>query len=157
MITAESNAPREGPVPLTHTDVIVERIQAPIARVWAVVSDHGSIGSYVERVVVNRVEGRGVGAVRYIANPDGELRERLETLDSQTHSLSYSVVDPSPLTMTHYLGIVQLAPEGDGACRIMWSGRFATGSTPDPRAQKAGLEQFYRGAIAGLQSLLAKP
>lgn len=154
-MTPDRKDAHEGGVALTHTDVVIERIEAPMARVWAVLADHGSIGSYVARVVVRRVEGRGVGAVRFIAHPDGEIRERLETLDPEAHSLSYRLLDPSPLPMTHYVGTVRLAPDGDHACHIMWSGRFDTGSSPSPEAQKAGLEQFYRGAIEGLSALLA--
>ncbi len=142
--------------PLTHTDVIVETLEAPLARVWAILSDHGSIGSYVAGVKVLRVEGEGVGAIRFIANPAGEVCERLETLDAGTHSFSYRVLDHSPIEMKDYVGSVQLKALGADACEIQWSGRFATGSVANPAAQKAGLGQFYRGAIAGLRALLAK-
>lgn len=141
-------------VALTHTDVVVERLAAPVARVWAVLADHGAIGSYVAGLKVARVEGQGVGAVRVIANPAGEVRERLETLDPATHSLSYRLLDPSPLPMTNYVGSVRLAADGADGCRVEWSGRFATASVRDPQAQKRGLEQFYRGAIGGLRALL---
>jgi hypothetical protein len=141
---------------ITRTDLISERIDFPIDRVWPVLSDFGGVARYMQGVEVQSVEGDGVGAIRNIPGPNGMIRERLDAFDAAQHRFSYRVLDPSPLAMAGYVGEVVLKPEPPQACRIEWQGGFTTASATDPETQKKGLETFYRTSIAGLKAVLAQ-
>ena len=137
----------------TYTDIVRERIEAPLDAVWPILADFGGRGRYVPSAQVERVEGEGVGCVRVIPGPRGEVRERLEAFDAAGHAYSYRVLDGSPVNMRGYVSDLKVVAEGDGACRVDWGGRFETASAKDAVTQKKGLEQFYRNAIAAVAKL----
>jgi hypothetical protein len=72
-------------------------IDALAFSVWQVIGDFGSAGQYLALVVICKVEGAGVGALRALTNTDGSvILERLETLDETAHSLSYALLSDTP-------------------------------------------------------------
>jgi hypothetical protein len=132
--SAEGGAAGRGLV-FKATEPVVELLDAPIARVWAILADFGGVGRYMKGVEVGSVVGTGVGAVRTIPLPNGTVRERQESLDPERFAYSYRVLDPSPLAMSDYLAEVRLEPAGAGACKIEWRGGFAMPSDADAGRQ----------------------
>jgi len=142
---------------ITYTDVVRERVEAPLEAVWKILADFGGIGRYVKGADVSHLEGpqQGVGCVRVIPRGDQATRERMETYDAAGHAYSYAVLEGSPVAMEGYVGEVKVVPLDGNACMVEWGGRFETASAPDPGAQKKGLEKFYRNAIDGVRTLVA--
>lgn len=100
-------------------------IAASVDKVWAIVRDFGNLEWGGIRGVT--LEGNGVGAVRTFSAQGLTLRERLETIDDLGHTLSYSILEPSPLPWVGHLAQIALFP-APGGTRVEWSGRFqATG------------------------------
>ena len=70
------------------------------------------------------MEGSGVGAIRTLTLDNGAtVVERLESLDEQSKSLSYSFVD-SPMQVSGYVATMQIEDSGENQCEITWSSVF---------------------------------
>jgi NADPH:quinone reductase len=73
-------------------------INAPIERVWRTVGDFNSLAFWMPGMKDSTIEDgkspTAVGAVRALsmAGSKDKLRERLENLDSETHTITYSVL-----------------------------------------------------------------
>lgn len=96
-------------------------ISAPVDKVWAIVRDVGNLawGGIPGTVL----EGEGVGAIRTFTAQGVTIRERLETLDDLGHTLSYTILEPSPVPWTGHLARIALLQEPSGT-HVEWSGRF---------------------------------
>ena len=117
-------------------------INAPAKWVWETVSAFSGLDKYLAMIVKTTTEGSGVGA---------QLHERLEKLDDQARSLTYSILK-SPLPIENYLGIIAVRDTGDGKCEVTWS---ATSDTPQD--QESAMTDMLSGAFAsgidGLEKL----
>lgn len=131
---------------------IEERIEAPVAEVWALFRDFGGVERYTPGLEGCEVEGEGLGAIRTLTLPGGAvLRERLERLDDGDTTLQYSILD-GPLPVQNYLATVKLHAEQD-ACRVQWSSDFEAPDLDDAAA--IGLiEGVYRGGLEGMRKAL---
>jgi hypothetical protein len=103
-------------------------ISAPLDKVWAIVRDFGNLewGG----IPGTTLAGTGVGAVRTFSARGLTIRERLESFDDLGHTLSYSIVEPSPLPWTGHLARIALRAE-PGGTRVEWSGRFVATTLSD--------------------------
>lgn len=123
-------------------------ITAPIDDVWKVVSDFG--GFIGAQGLPAEVEGQGVGAVRKVTLGSAVIIERLEGIDEENRSTSYSIVE-GPLPATGYLATIRLEPAGEAATRIHWSSTFEpSGGMSDADVAEI-IANVHRGGIKGLQ------
>lgn len=122
-------------------------IKAPVDDVWKVVSDFG--GFIEAQGLPVETEGQGVGMLRKITFGSAVIVERLESLDDESHSTSYSIVE-GPLPVTGYLSTIRLTPAAE-ATRIDWSSTFEPAAGMSDADANQIIEGVYRGGIEGLQ------
>jgi hypothetical protein len=137
------------------TVTVNDTFDAPVERVWPLVSDFGGLVGIVPGVEECRVEGSGLGADRVIPTADGgSVVERLTWLDHDNHALSYSIVSGSPFPWQRYVATVKLTPAGDRT-DIEWQGNFDPDEgVPEEKVAKiAG--KLYAAMIGGYKSALA--
>jgi len=126
-------------------------VPAGIEDVWKVVSDF--VGVIALMGVPVESEGEGVGMTRSVAMGGAKITERLEAVDPDTYSTSYSIVS-GPIPVKGYLSTIRLTPGGDHATHLTWSGRFEPDGISDADAVKM-IEQVYAGGIKGIQKHFA--
>src|SRR5436309_3333862 len=103
------------------TVVAVSRvIDAPVERVWALVSDFGRLDRWTLEPITCTLEGEGVGAVRTVDAPRRHVRERLDALDDTARRLSYSFVDAVPLPVDDLVSTIEVRG-ADAQCEVHWS------------------------------------
>ena len=139
-----SAATAEGPGRVLQRVVRSTIIDAPIARVWAVLRDFNSHDQWHEVVEASRIEGdeRGdqVGCVRSFTLKDGHrIREQLLTLSDREHKSTYCIVEAT-VPLQRYVATVMLKPVTDGDRTFWhWESTFAT---------PPGMERELRDMVA---------
>jgi NADPH:quinone reductase-like Zn-dependent oxidoreductase/uncharacterized protein YndB with AHSA1/START domain len=130
-------------------------IDAPIARVWAVLRDFNSHDQWHDAVESSRIEGdeapTQVGCVRSFALKDGQrIREQLLTLDDRQYKSTYCIVEAT-VPLERYVATVTLKPVTDGDRTFWhWESTFAT-----PPGQERELRDMVAQGVyeAGFQNL----
>lgn len=136
------------------TVTVTENINASADRVWAVLSDFGGIkvGGPITSV---EVEGKGVGMVRTLGLGGGKVVERLDRFDPSARVFAYSIInDDCPLPVSGYSATVQITDNGNGTCKVDWTGRFEPKGASEADASKV-VEGIYRGGIAAARQATA--
>jgi NADPH:quinone reductase-like Zn-dependent oxidoreductase/uncharacterized protein YndB with AHSA1/START domain len=106
-------------------------IDAPIARVWAVLRDFNSHDQWHDAVASSRIEGDErsdqIGCVRSFTLKDGHrIREQLLTLSDTEHRSTYCIVEAS-VPLQRYVATVTLKPVTDGNRTFWhWESTFTT-------------------------------
>jgi uncharacterized protein YndB with AHSA1/START domain len=141
-----------------HTIDVHHDIQAPLERVWRYLEDFADIQAWwpTDRAVgIERVEleGEGVGQIRHIYSVGfpNAVSERLDFLDSASHTLKLSIVGRRPAGLLEYRATGRLTALGPGACRMTYHSEFATreGRAETAKAFLLGLYQLmFRGLEA---------
>jgi hypothetical protein len=108
-------------VELAH---VVRELDKPLDAVWARLADFANVDRIYPKdgigpfAAIDRVEaqGEGVGTVRtvYLANGVRGI-ERLEAIDPEQHSFSYSMLPPPVVPVDDYYATVSLSAIGPGA------------------------------------------
>ena len=125
-------------------------IQEPANDVWSVVSNFGALDQFVEAIKECTSDGNGVEAVRTLTLQDGtEVNEKLETLDEQNHTLTYSIVS-SPLPIENYTGTMKIRKTDKNAPEFTWSSTFEAKNNATDE-MKETLEGLYQLGVEGLQ------
>jgi uncharacterized protein YndB with AHSA1/START domain len=119
-------------------------IDAPIARVWAVLRDFNSHDQWHDVVAESRIEGGEksdqVGCVRSFSLKDGHrIREQLLTLDDREYKSTYCIVEAT-VPLQRYVATVTLKPVTDGN-RTFWHWESTFGTPP-------GMERELREMVA---------
>lgn len=131
---------------------VVKSISAPADQVWASVRQFSGIENFVPMIAASEVEGSGVGAKRICTTGDGsKLVERLEALDDQNRSLSYSISE-SPIPMEGYYSTMTVRDLGSGRCEVSWSSRFESADDAADELKNM-MEGVYNSGIDGLENL----
>jgi len=106
-------------------------IDAPIARVWAVLRDFNSHDQWHDAVEASRIEGDErsdqVGCIRNFTLVDGNrIREQLLTLSDTDHRSTYCIVEAT-VPLQRYVATITLKPVTDGSRTFWhWESTFAT-------------------------------
>ena len=130
-------------------------INAGAPEVWGSLRDFNGLPKFV-RGMTSSVEGAGPGAVRTLTMPDGgTVVERLERLDDNDMSLSYSIVRGT-LEADDYLATIRVRVLGPAQCEVDWSSR-CTPRGPHGEAIKSALEALYAAGVKGLKRLHEGP
>lgn len=128
------------------------RIQAPAEKVWQTVGDFNGLPKFVEAATKSSMEGEGVGALRTLTLPDGaEIVEKLESLDDEAKSLSYSILS-GPLPVDGYIANMKISAAGAEACELEWSSTFEPKGVSEAEAREA-IEGIYNMGFAGLKNI----
>ena len=109
-------------------------IDRPAEAAWQVLSDFAAACNYLSAVVECRVEGVGVGAQRILTSADGStIVERLVSLDSPAHRLSYLLLSDTPFR--ECLTTVSVRDLGPGKSEAEWSAAFEAEGIPANEAE----------------------
>jgi carbon monoxide dehydrogenase subunit G len=126
---------------------------ASAAAVWEKLADFGGIGGWMPGVQGCGLDGEGVGAVRSVSLGGMQIKERLESFDTDGRSLSYSITE-GPLPVQNYLAVIQVSETGAGACRVDWTASFDLPEGVGEESIAPALAGAYGGALKALQSQL---
>jgi len=130
-------------------------INAPIERVWRTVGDFNGLPAWMPGMKDSSVEGgkspTAVGAVRCLSmtGSKDKLRERLEKLDQETHTITYAVLE-GPLPVRNIVTTMHLRPITDSYGTLgEWSTQFET----EPGKEEEGRQFMARVFGAGFRGL----
>ena len=136
---------------------VVETIEVAASpdKTWALVGDFAGLVGWFPAVTESKVEGSGIGALRYLAMPDGnKLTERQEARDEAGRSYDYTAI-AGALPCTDYRSRIAVTPSGAGS-RITWTATFLP-IEGAPVDAVAFIGEVYRGGLAGAKAVLEKP
>jgi hypothetical protein len=129
------------------TVTVTETIKGQAGQVWALLSDFAGI-QVGGPITSFETEGDGVGMVRTIGMGGGRIVERLDEHDADAMRFAYSIInDDCVLPVSAYSARVKVTDQGDGTCRVDWSGSFEPKGVPEAEAVQL-VEGIYRGGIA---------
>ena len=135
-------------------------IDAPIARVWAVLRDFNSHDRWHAVVDQSRIE-RGersdrVGCVRSFTLKDGNrIREQLLTLDDREYRSTYRIVEAT-VPLQRYVATVTLKPVTDGNRTFWhWESTFATPPGMERELRDMVAQGVYEAGFVNLRQHLA--
>lgn len=130
-------------------------INAPIERVWRTASDFNGLPAWMpgmkDSVIEDGKKPTEIGAVRKLGMIGSKdvLRERLEKLDADTHTITYSVLE-GPLPVKKIVTSMHLRPITDSYGTLAeWSTQFET----DPGKEEEGEQFMARVFGAGFRAL----
>jgi hypothetical protein len=128
------------------------RLNASADAVWKVLREFNGLPVFIAAIKKSTMEGSGVGAVRTLTLEGGgpPIVEKLEALDDQAKTLSYSIVT-SPLPLTNYLAKVDAIDLG-AQCEVKWQSTFEPRGATEAEAVKV-VEGVYSAAFEGLHKL----
>jgi hypothetical protein len=132
------------------TVTVNDTFDAPVERVWPLVSDFGGLVGIMRGVEECRLEGSGLGVDRIV---NGAIVERLTWLDHDDHAFSYTIVS-GPIPFRRYVATVKLSPAGERT-DIEWEGNFEPDGVPEEEAAEMA-RKIYTGGIKGYKSALAR-
>ena len=134
---------------------VEDEIAAPIDAVWACFADFGDLKGWAPGTPSVRVEGSGVGAVRFVSSEgQPEIRERLAAYDAGRHTFAYEMLD-SPFQFTNYVATVRLHAVDAKRTRIEWSATFEPKDGAPAEQVVALIENIYGMFIGKLKTTLA--
>lgn len=112
--------------------------------VWKTVGD---FRRFIEAVGADAVfEGEGIGTLRTISSPRGDLVERLDAVDNDSRTLTYAVLDPSPLPVKNYLATLHVVAVGADRSKVEWEAKFeAADDVPEEKALRVISRTFQGG------------
>jgi hypothetical protein len=132
---------------LTAETTIEERVDAPVERVWALLSDFSAITRRTPGIADFSIAGSGVGMIRSFRVGDGPmLRERVEAFDPANHFFAYALLPPA--FMDDHYSEVRMRADGAGACIVTWMGRCTVHSAEELAQRRAFFETVFRNGIA---------
>src|SRR5262249_45277673 len=102
-------------------------IDAPLERVWNLVSNFNNVGRWhpdVTSSVLDVGSGKETGSERTVRLRNGmTIRERLIAIASHDHFYTYSVIE-SPLPMRNHESKIRLVSVSNFQTRVIWTARF---------------------------------
>ena len=130
-------------------------INAPLERVWRVVSDFNGLPAWMPGMKTSEIEpgktDKEIGAVRKLtmAGTKDLLRERLDVLDPKEFLINYSVL-AGPLPVSNVRTSIRLRPITDIYGTLgEWSSEFAT----EKGKEEEGEQYMSRVLGAGFRAL----
>jgi NADPH2:quinone reductase len=136
-------------------------IDAPVARVWAVLRDFNSHDRWHDVVAESRIEGDErsdqVGCVRSFMLKDGNrIREQLLTLSDSEHKSTYCIVEAT-VPLQRYVATVTLKPVTDGDRTFWhWESSFATPPGRERELSQMVARDVYEAGFANLRRYLER-
>ncbi len=127
-------------------------IDAPIDPVWETFADFGAFLDWMPNEHAGiEVRGDGPGMVRTLVIPGyGRIGERLDHIDPDSFSLSYTLVEGQPLGMVEYAAEIRFAVVDAKRCVAHWRGEFRAAPGVDETTIAAQLQSSYAGMSAAL-------
>ncbi|GAA3425810.1 SRPBCC family protein [Streptosporangium sandarakinum] len=128
-------------------------IDASADEVWSYLRDFGNLAEWLPGIsscVFEEGEG-GPGTVRRIEGAGGLFRERLLTLDDDSRSATYEILE-SPLPVREYRAVYRVHPVTDtGRAFVEWSAAFETdGGADEAKVTRNMVRYIFAPGLAAL-------
>ncbi len=127
-------------------------MKAPAREAWSILSN---FGGFMEWAGIDqgkiRVEGEGIGMIRHLATPIGELGERLTHLDQKARQIGYEIAYGEPIGMQSYQALITVISEDQSNCTIDWSGQFVPVEPEAVEEVTAALSGSYQNMHQSLE------
>jgi len=133
---------------------VKQELPVPADKLWNLVADFGNV-PWIPGGENVRLEGKGPGMVRIFAGPNGEIRERLESVDAAKKSLVYTIPQGVPFPVTGYRATMAVADAGKGRSTLTWTCECQPAGVTEAEASKA-IEGMYGLMIGWIRDHLAK-
>jgi carbon monoxide dehydrogenase subunit G len=130
-----------------------EDYAASAADLWQKLADFGGLAGWMPGVKSCEVKGEGIGAVRTLVMGPMKVVERLESLDTEGRSLSYSLLE-GPMPLENFLATIQVAETSPSSCRVDWSATFDLPEGVSEGQVAPAREGGYRGGLKTLKQLV---
>lgn len=128
-------------------------IDAPIDRVWAVISNFADLKRWHPMVKECVTTGEGEGAVRRIAFEGWWVSEMLSKLDDAGHSLTYRVTESSRPETVGAFGTISLTSLSASTTQVDWLTQQTDGN-PHAAALDEQLSAYYPQRVNHLRAAL---
>ncbi|TAK19456.1 MAG: SRPBCC family protein [Nitrosarchaeum sp.] len=127
-------------------------INAPPAKVWEIIRSFDGVERYIPMVLTSEINGNHAGCerrcnIRFGPNQTANLVERLDSIDDNTRTLKYSIID-APQPFPGLKGTVKVSNR-EGKSEVVWSGDL---QNSDKQASMM-LSGIYKMALDGLKKL----
>jgi hypothetical protein len=144
---------------------VVEAIEidAPAAKVWALVADFEAGWPKWHPAIEASAADKAntVGSVRHLTIKGGKfLDEELESHDPETMSLKYRIKSGDALPVTNYSSTIKVSSIGEAKCSVEWRGAFYRGfpnNNPPPElndeAAITAVTEVYRTGLTNLKAV----
>ena len=135
-----------------ETISLAEEAPAPAPRIWAILADFGGFLDWAHTHANGtiEVEGDGVGMIRHLDMGTGRMGERLDRLDHESRTLTYSLAYGEPLGMDRYRARVRVEELEEGRSLLHWTGEYSSSESEKLAAIGATLTQVYAGFTQAL-------
>ncbi len=118
---------------------------------WKVLGDFSDL-SWVPAVHHHEFEGEGPGMLRHMyLDETTAIVEKLEVLDEENKTISYSIPVNNPLPVDDYFATMTIDETGADSCRLEWS---CTWSAPRDMTEEEAVESvtaFYGSLLPGIE------
>ena len=132
--------------------VVTEEVRASAEQIWAVIRDFKTLAENNAAIESCVVDGEGEGATRTLVTGGVTVKERLDALDDNSMTLTYSIVE-GDLPITDYQAQVTIEKQSDESSIVHWQGQCEPAGIDEATA-KTLVRGIYVSSIAGLKQLL---
>lgn len=138
------------------TMAVARKAAVPVEAAWAAVSRIGRLDVWFPSIATCRVDGDGVGALRYMTLArGGSIVDRVDGIDHARRRLVYDRIE-SPFPVSSYVGTVEVLESFDGRAVVVWTVNFVSAPQDSDRV-KAQLEAGIGAGVEGLCADLERP
>jgi len=101
---------------------ITAKMDVPAPRAWEAIRAFGRLDVWFPAMAECRIEGDGVGAMRYLTLEGGlgEITDQLLAIDDDSRRLTYRRTE-SPFPVTSYIGNVEVFSSFDSLAVVVWT------------------------------------
>ena len=118
-------------------------------KVWKLIGGFNALPDWHPAVEKSELEEEGQQR-RLSLVGGGTIIERLENIDEDSRTYSYTIAD-SPLPLTNYKSTIKVTGEGEN-CTVEWSSDFAVAGTSEGEGMEA-VRGIYQAGFDNLQKM----
>jgi hypothetical protein len=128
-------------------------VSVPAANAWAVISDFEGFIQVIG-LPVSLAGPDGAGRERVIGHPDGDIVERLESVDDAHMTLTYRMVTPGPMPVADYAAELSVTPVDSSSATVTWSAHFAAAPGRTDAEGLAAVQDVFDGGLRQVAAYL---
>lgn len=127
------------------------QLPASAEEVWKMIGSFNGLPQWHPGVESSTLEHDGrVRRLKLLGG--GEIVEQLEKHDDESFTYSYGIVN-SPLPVANYHSTIRIVDDGEGSCKVEWSGEFDPTIEAVKKAEEAVLG-IYTSGLDNLKKML---